>query len=78
MFKRSWSERIAYYKYKTNFHKIPIVSKFLCNIGRHEYDPVKLKNTVYVIMECIFCGERKTARMYEAPYQPDDYDGFNY
>jgi len=83
MEKRSWIDIIEYYKYGSNIHKIPFVSKFLCSIGRHDWYPVKLKNDVYVVMECIFCGERKTARMYEAEPKNKDpvvvpYDWRNY
>ena len=49
---------LRYYKY--NVHSIPGISHLLCRIGRHDYEVLDA-GLAYAILECFYCGHKKTS-----------------
>jgi hypothetical protein len=35
---RNWLDDLSFYRHVGNWHKHPVVSKYLCLIGRHDYE----------------------------------------
>lgn len=52
--------------YRYNPHSIPIISRLLCKMGRHDYEPAELdKVNKRVILECFYCQRRKSSSGYD-------------
>jgi hypothetical protein len=57
---------LGYYAYRTNWHKHPLVSRFLCWIGRHDYE-VSEVGSRYVLLRCFYCQQgKKSGRSHES------------
>jgi len=50
---------LSFYRYRTNWHKIPWVSKFLCWIGRHDYELKYAEADNDAILYCFYCSHEK-------------------
>jgi hypothetical protein len=63
MFKKSIDGSVPYYHYRTNWHKIPIISKLMCFLGRHDFECDTVKNIIGnkcdVNMSCFYCCHKK-------------------
>ena len=58
--------RFNYYRVRTNWHKHPWVTRFLCWMGRHDYEAyrIDLSRTGFahgdrVLLKCFYCGQKK-------------------
>lgn len=55
----NWRDSFGFYRHRTNWHKHPLVTKFLCWMGRHDYEPAKVIASDRVLLECFYCLQRK-------------------
>jgi len=56
---------LGFYRYRTNWHSWPPLSRLLCWIGRHDYEFVSVdgkEHKDWGLLECIQCGQRKISR----------------
>lgn len=58
-----WLEnRYGYLRFRTNWHKHPVVSRLLCSIGRHDYEyegPGNHPNSA--ILWCFYCDAKRNS-----------------
>jgi len=59
-----WLENssFGYLRFIDNWHKQPTISKILCKIGRHDYEPLSIDDK-WVLLECFYCGHRKKSHL---------------
>ena len=58
--------KINFYRYRTNIHKFPVVSKLLCYIGRHDFEYSYTKfddqgDPEGAKLECFYCLQGKNS-----------------
>jgi len=61
---QDWLENssFGYLRFIDNWHKYPPVSKILCKIGRHDYEPSSVEGK-WVMLYCFYCGHRKKSHL---------------
>ena len=57
-------DKINFYRHRTNWHKCPTISRFLCSIGRHDYTYSSVEyhdqgDPEGAILECFYCFQKK-------------------
>lgn len=50
--------------YRFNPHKLPPVSRLLCKMGRHDYEPSAVLGPDHVMLECVYCLQKKSSRFH--------------
>jgi hypothetical protein len=51
-------DKINFYRHHTNWHKHPVITRFLCYMGRHDYEFIEADGN-HGILECFYCLQRK-------------------
>jgi len=57
---------VTYYRIRQNWHKHPLVSRLMCWLGRHDYEPESVRGRE-VTMRCFYCQQSKRSRATHAP-----------
>lgn len=53
---------VIFYRY--NPHSIPYISKIMCNLGRHDFEPLEVHgDNKSVTLECFYCQKRKKSQV---------------
>ena len=53
-------DKLNFYRYHTNWHKHPVITRLLCYIGRHDYEFISADGN-HGILECFYCLQKKVA-----------------
>jgi hypothetical protein len=59
-----WEDiKSTFYFYRFNPHSIPLISKLLCKMGRHDFELMKVINGKSVVLECFYCLREKRSNL---------------
>lgn len=56
---------------RENWHRNPLVSRAMCALGRHDYEPLTVsveRKQTQVDMVCFYCLHKKQARLTETTF----------
>ena len=54
-----WKDWFGFYRHRTNWHKHPWITRFLCYMGRHDYEGHGVISQNYVLLKCFYCDQQK-------------------
>jgi hypothetical protein len=58
LFYNFWQRQYYYIQHRTNFHKHPVITRFLCWMGRHDYEAESYDGN-QAMLYCFYCLQKK-------------------
>lgn len=58
---RNKLESYNYLRYLDNWHKVPIISRMMCKMGRHDYEFISADSDGG-LLECFYCERKRLSR----------------